>query len=339
MKIFFTTFTIVFALIMGGYYLFINEIPTSLPDSAKSSVPENADLHLTAENHGSEDVADIPDTTAVTPASTPSKIVKRSLPTGSFELPKIKDATAVGFLEERHYFYTHESFLDAIATDDVEVVHLFLKAGMKIEFANRYSFEIPEDSKYFYYTEDGPVLYNPVSLAIVAGSDRVLPLLLTAGENLELLNKLTCAHQQDFQRKAYFDLFAFPLRAKNINLLRMLLKAGLKPESQAYLAVTLSGPTKKSIPKEYTPEERRRNFEVMADIMIELINNGQKVDQRFPVQALRPGPKPIEFILGTGNKEFREKFIARINDYESRKKLFEFIGRIKDFKPPQAEAY
>lgn len=347
MKIFFTTFIIVFTLFMSCYYLYTYEEQTYVSEGVNTSAPLSDDLNRPnkkpdlADNKAEIDNrATKPDTIATSSVATVPAIVNRLFEPRRFSVPKIKDTESAEQLYERNYIFTHESFLDAIAANDVVGVSLFLKAGMKLEFACKYHFEIPEGSRFFYYTEDGAVLYNPVSLAIVANSNNVLPLLLEFGGNLKLLNDLTCAHQKEPHRKAYCDLFAFSLRGKDINLLRMLLKAGFKLESQVYLAVTLSGPTKKAKEEELTTEEHRRRFNAMADIMVELINNGQSIEQSIPIRSgLWPSIKPINFVLGTGNKKFREEFIARINDPESRIKLTEFIGRLKKSRPPQAESY
>ncbi|MBU1109548.1 MAG: hypothetical protein KKB51_22895 [Candidatus Riflebacteria bacterium] len=277
-----------------------------------------------------------------------------------FDLLEIKDLEALGQLEARQYLFTHKSFLDAIAKDDVEAVSLFVKSGMKTEFAIDYSYKISDNSPYLFYASQTFMLYNPVSLAIIAESGKSLPILLESTENFGILNNLTLHPYSKLKDKNSFDLLALAIRTDNLELLRTLLKAGLKPEKQIYLVVAMHGrkenekkspnaherylpnaqerylPNAREISSLETIEETTAFLRAKAEIILELINSGQNIEQRIPIPI--PIPTAIEMYFLIAGSEIRENLIARVKDPAVRKKLQAISDKIIVNPPPKKSA-
>ncbi|PKL48592.1 MAG: hypothetical protein CVV42_08960 [Candidatus Riflebacteria bacterium HGW-Riflebacteria-2] len=231
---------------------------------------------------------------------------------------------------------SQKKLLDAIVRDDVETVAQLLSKGQKTEFAIDYSFELPTDSIYRFYASETAMLYNPISLAIVAGAEKSLPLILADTKDIKLLNELTASHyKKDGQLgKSSYDLLALAVRTDNLKLLRQLIAAGLKPERQNYLVVAFFVGRKESDNKNFSRAMFLESLRQRSAIIVELINSGQTISQRLPVPF--PMPTAVEMFFMLAGPEIRDAMIEDIRDEKVKKQLTEVASRMR-VKPTSAD--
>lgn len=225
-----------------------------------------------------------------------------------------------------------ESFLAAIAGDDAAAVAEFIKSGIRLDQETAWRHEVSSDHQFRFYASQPVMLYNPISLAIVAGASQSLPLLLAAASNsqcLEALNAMTCSERKGFDQLG-FDLIGLALQRGDLDLLRALFAAGLKPERQGYLIVAMNS-YKRSDVAELGPEIRLEMMRNKADLFVELINNGQRIDQRLPFPF--PTPPVTEMFFAFAGPEITADVISRISEPETRYDLGKIAAGIKRTPP------
>ncbi len=227
----------------------------------------------------------------------------------------------------RNYSFTPEHFLKAVANDDAEAVGLFLKAKMPLAMHIEYTWQPASDSPFLFYASEPTMLYNPLSLAIVAEARKSLPLLLAGIDKpatLHALNQFT--HGDRMHERNGYDLLGLALQTADIDLLRALIAAGLKPRKQGYLIVALLSGRKK-LPAEMSPEISRQIMSKKADLLVELINNGQSPDQGMPFPIMGPRVMQMFFILA--GPELSKALINRIADPKAKKQLEAYSAEIE----------
>ncbi len=224
-----------------------------------------------------------------------------------------------------------ESLFTAIAGDDGATVAEFIKRRIRLDQETAWRCEVGSDNQFRFYASQPTMLYNPLSLAIVAGASQSLPLLLEAASNsqcLEALNAMTCKERKGFDQLG-FDLIGLALQSGDLELLRALLAAGLKPKRQGYLIVAMNA-SKRADVAELGPEIRLTMMRNKADLFVELINNGQRIDQRLPFPF--PVPPVTEMFFAFAGPEITADVISRISDPDNRSGLQKIADKIK--RPP-----
>lgn len=249
------------------------------------------------------------------------KVAPRSIPP---ESDVVVDEEALKQLTAMKYEFTRPRFLDAVARDDSEAVSLFLKAGMHTEFNLNYFFEPAKDSIFTFYASESALLFNPLSLAVVAEANKSLPLLIAGTKDLQTANQLT-AEQRIGPDRAIYDLLGLAVKTDNLQLLRQFIAAGLKPVSQTYILVALLRSNRK-LPPGANAEEKLKLVRKKADMLVELINNGQKVSQRLPIPI--PVPSAMEMFFVLAGKTIRGEVIARVTDEKARIELQAMADKI-----------
>lgn len=230
-----------------------------------------------------------------------------------------------------------EHLFTAIADDDAATVAEFIRRGIKLDQETAWCYEVGSDHQFKFYASQPVMLYNPISLAIVAGASQSLPLLLAAASNsqcLEALNAMTCKEHKGFEQLG-FDLIGLALQRGDLELLRALFAAGLKPQRQGYLFVAMNA-DKRANTAELGPEMRLQMMRNKADLFVELINNGQRIDQRLPVPF--PTPPVTEMFFAFAGPEITADVISRISEPEIRYDLGKIAAGIKR-TPPGRHSY
>jgi len=225
-----------------------------------------------------------------------------------------------------------EHLFTAIADDDAATVAEFIRRGIKLDQETAWCYEVGSDHQFKFYASQPVMLYNPISLAIVAGASQSLPLLLAAASNsqcLEALNAMTCKEHKGFEQLG-FDLIGLALQRGDLELLRALFAAGLKPQRQGYLFVAMNA-DKRANTAELGPEMRLQMMRNKADLFVELINNGQRIDQRLPVPF--PTPPVTEMFFAFAGPEITADVISRISEPEIRYDLGKIAAGIKRTPP------
>ncbi|HNX77144.1 MAG TPA: hypothetical protein PLM07_21130 [Candidatus Rifleibacterium sp.] len=346
MKIFFYTFVVTFILLLSGFYAiehyisieiarenadiasFTSQLPITdkagatddfgLPDNATTS--DSSVVQLPPHPAAPSDLASTPESLDGPASDSASALAEPTQPTPE-NTEICRQLLAMG------YNFDRAAFFGAITRDDQAAIELFLKAGMPLEPPIAFSYEPAADSPYLFYASQTTMLYNPLSLAIVASAGKSLPLLLSAAstqKRLLELNEITCVDRRKIDRWGY-DLLGIAIQSGDINLLRNLISAGLQPVQQSYLLVALM--SRPRVAKgELSPEVRRQIFRQRADLMVELINAGQNVEQRIPTPF--PVPPAMEMFFSLAGKEIRDDLIARVNSESARKKLQVFADRL-----------
>ena len=340
MKIFAITFVVTFVLLLTGFYAVehyvsieiarenaeIASFTSQLPDPVKTTAADDfalpdrpsapAAVQLPPHPSGSADVV--------------SKAEDMEAPASvSAELPQLttQNAEAREQLLAMGYHFDQSAFFTAITRDDRAAIELFLEAGMPLVPPLKFSYQPAADNPYLFYASQTSMLYNPLSLAIVASAGKSLPLLLSAAaahNKLLMLNEMTCMERRQLDKSSH-DLLGMALQGGNIQLLRSLITAGLKPLRQTYLLVALHA-GKKAGKGELSPEARRQFFQQKADLMVELINAGQNVRQRFPTPF--PVPPAMEIFFAITEKDIRSDLIARVASEPVRQELLGIADRL-----------
>ncbi len=225
-----------------------------------------------------------------------------------------------------------EPLFTAIASDDAAAVADFIKRGIRLDQETTWLYEVGSDHLFRFYASQPVMLYNPLSLAIVSGASQSLPLLLAAASNsqcLETLNAMTCKERKGFDQLG-FDLIGLALQRGDLDLLRALIAAGLKPKRQGYLIVAMNA-RKPADVAELGPEIRLTMMRNKADLFVELINNGQRIDQRLPFPF--PTPPITEMFFAFAGPEITADVISRISDPDNRSGLQKIADKIKRTPP------
>lgn len=335
MKIFLVSFVIIFSLVLGSIQVFEYyrqaELNQEMLDRAQDAVRMKAE-EAKAEKAVAEDDFGLPDNSTIksdplkekaAPASEfPARTATASLARYKFKtgsgsqlmlLPGTvvpQNLEAAKDLSARNYSFTPEHFLKAIANDDYVAVNLFLKAKMPVEMHIEYTWQPASDSPYLFYASQPTMLYNPLSLAIVAGARKSLPLLLAGVEKpstLQALNQFTPGDR--IQGRNGYDLLGLALQTADIDLLRTLIAAGLKPRKQGYLPVAFFSKQKEDAAGQ-SPEAARQIMRRKADLLVELINNGQNPEQGLPFPIM--GPRIMQMFFIIAGPELSAELIARI---------------------------
>src|SRR5574344_2058891 len=68
-----------------------------------------------------------------------------------------------------------EPLFTAIADDDAATVAEFIRRGIKLDQETAWCYEVGSDHQFKLYASQPVMLYNPISLAIVAGASQSLP--------------------------------------------------------------------------------------------------------------------------------------------------------------------
>lgn len=308
MKYFVLSFVLSFALLLAGFFGMERLVRIEQETSAQKA-SETSEFESTAPDDFAMPTDPVPATASVVETGSESSL-----------LPVEKENKEL------------ESLFTAIAGDDATAVADFIKRGIRLDQETAWRYEVGSDHQFRFYASQSTMLYNPLSLAIVAGASQSLPLLLEAASNsqcLEALNVMTGKERKGFDQLG-FDLIGLALQRGNLELLRALIAAGLKPKRQGYLIVAMNA-YKRADVAELGPEIRLTMMRNKADLFVELINNGQRIDQRLPFPF--PTPPVTEMFFAFAGPEITADVISRISDPESRSGLQKIADRIKRTPP------
>jgi len=308
MKYFVLSFVLSFAVLLVGFFG-MERLVRIEQETSEQQASETSDFETTA-----------PDDFAMPTYQAPATASAVDTSSESATLPVEKENKEL------------ESLFTAITGDDAATVAEFIKRGIKLDQETPWCYEVGSDHPFHFYASQPTMLYNPLSLAIVAGASQSLPLLLEAASNsqcLEALNMMTCKEHKGFEQLG-FDLLGLALQRCDLELLRALMAAGLKPKRQGYLFIALNA-SKAADVAELGPESRLKMLRNKADLFVELINKGQRIDQRLPVPF--PTPPITEMFFAFAGPEITADVISRISDPDNRAGLQKIADRIKRTPP------
>ncbi len=313
MKYFVLSFVLAFAILLAGFFGMERLVRIEQEDAARQASESENMEHASSDDFGFSTgvIADKATAAASTAIHTDSETAEIHVEKTNKEL---------------------EALFTAIAGDDAATVAEFIKRGIKLDQETAWCYEVGSDHQFSFYARRPTMLYNPISLAIVAGASQSLPLLLAAASNsqcLETLNAITCKEHKGFEQLG-FDLLGLALQRGDLELLGALIAAGLKPKRQGYLFIAMNAKKPADV-AELGPESRLKMLRNKADLFVELINNGQRIDQRLPIPF--PTPPITEMFFAIAGPEITADVISRISDPENRSGLQKIADRIKRTPP------